>query len=178
MELIRMVICNRKRKLITVLAIMLVIVPLLYSNLGIHDTEHPRKSELEYVSYVEFQEMLKEGNVDTVYFAEANEDVYFTLKDGTYRGTSNPQYDDFKKDLLNYDTVVRPMIEMKFAETVESEDRNCFTAIAVISAISYLSLFYFWYAKSRVTAGTEAGATDSSSNYSGQNTGKHFSDVA
>lgn len=172
-----MLINNRKRKVITVIAVLIFVGSLISRFTMQPDTEHPRRETIEYNSYIEFQKMLEEGEVETIYYAENYEDVFFVLKDGTYRGTSNPQYDDFKKDLLNYDTVVRPMMELQFAENVETKQRDYYTSAAVITVLVYLSIFYYWYAKSKVTAGTEVGGSDSSS-YSGQETGKHFSDVA
>ena len=79
-----------------------------------------RLETLETVGYVSFMTDLNEGLIDTVYFTEQKDELYFLLKDGNYKITSNPKYETFKKDLLESDVIVKPVVDLITAEQVES----------------------------------------------------------
>ena len=80
------------------------------SSMETHESDFSIKGQQECM-YTEFQEKLEKDSVDSVYIDFEGEisdnKFYFYANDQLYL-TDNPNYDDFKKDLLSYDVKIYP----------------------------------------------------------------------
>lgn len=90
---------------------------------------------LKEVTYNEFKSMTKENQVEEVIINFSNPTFQFVDKDGQNYETSNPNYDDFKKDLL----------EMGIKVT-EKDNINTNSIVSIILNLSIFGImFYFLF---------------------------------
>lgn len=89
-----------------------------------------KDKDYELVTYNEFIAYLEEGAVDTVYYSNSKELMYFTLyteeskemtkeeredykyPEDSYRSVYYPAYDEFRKDMLSYDIELKLISEI------------------------------------------------------------------
>lgn len=80
---------------------------------------HADYVEANTVSYNDFQTMLQNGEIESITIDFASEKFSFVTKeDEAKRYTDNPKYDDFKKDLLQYDVKIQEKTPVNFAQIV------------------------------------------------------------
>lgn len=93
-----------------------------------------KDKEYELVTYNEFITYLEEGAVDTVYYSNSKELMYFTLyteeskemtkeeredyeyPEESYRSVYYPAYDEFRKDMLSYDIELKLISETSIVD--------------------------------------------------------------
>lgn len=97
---------NRKqqRKIIIYLALTLVGLTILLSSIIAYEDTLDTTSE---VSYSEVFELIESGEVDYIAFASNKDSYTVYLKDGTSYISVNPDYEEFKKDLMEAGADVR-----------------------------------------------------------------------
>lgn len=100
---------------------------------------------METVTKPNFEKDIQEEAIEIVYYTSNLVDIYVKKTDGTYYKTINPEYETFKKDLLDKGLIVRPVSEFN---AQNKQAVNGFTLIvfmctsmAIISII--LRLIYF-----------------------------------
>ena len=101
-----------------------------------------RVDNLEQITYMDFKKELESNSIDTVYYTDNIDKIYLYFKDGSYKSTNNPKYENFMKDLLESDIIVKPIADL---ETAENEESTRVGKISVIAMIWGCFLVYFWY---------------------------------
>ena len=101
-----------------------------------------RVSDMKENTYVEFRSDLSEGNIDTVYYTETAEEFYVCKKNGEYCKIGNPEYEGFKKEVLESNVFVKKISELETAEMVESQ-RNSYLLIFDLLLIGLLCFFFY-----------------------------------
>lgn len=159
--------------------------------------EYPRESEIEWVAYSDFIQMVENKEIDTVYLQDNAPSIYYAQKDSknVLYQTNNPEYDTFKSKLLEYSVIVLPLTDMKTADEVESSRQGTITLYVMAlagAAVVYLLVDIFKYMadhaepsdplinthkKKKVTAGPN-GSSSNSSHEPSDNEGKTFNDIA
>ena len=76
--------------------------------------------QLETMSYQYFEEDIENENIAVVYFSENSLNVYVKTADGNYYKTANPEYDMFKKELLEDGLVVESAVEFVKSQTKQA----------------------------------------------------------
>ena len=85
------------------------------SSMETKDADFSIKGQQECM-YTEFQEKLEKDSVDSVYIdfeGEISDNKFYFYSEEQLYLTDNPNYDDFKKDLLSYDVKIYPKEEVK-----------------------------------------------------------------
>ena len=100
------------------------ILPMLSEKSGLGVQE-----EVKNPTYNEFVQMVENGEVQSIYYMDGLEELPVVLKDGTEVKVTNPEYDDFKKEILSKDVEV-----ISFTE--HPEYKSAMRANAVLSALS------------------------------------------
>lgn len=77
-------------------------------------------NNIENIPYIKFQEYLTEEQINTIYFSDSTDSLYLYTTDNIYYKTSNPEYENFKKELLEHNIIIKNISELKTAEQVES----------------------------------------------------------
>ena len=159
--------------------------------------EYPRESEIEWVAYSDFNQMVENKEIDTVYLQDNAPSIYYAQKDSknVLYQTNNPEYDTFKSKLLECSVIVLPLTDMKTADEVESSRQGTITLYVMAlagAAVVYLLVDIFKYMadhaepsdplinthkKKKVTAGPN-GSSSNSSHEPSDNEGKTFNDIA
>lgn len=101
-----------------------------------------RVEDMEEMSYVKLMESLSDEKVDTVYYSDTSETVYVCMKDGVYYKVSNPEYEGFKKELLEKNAIVKSTMEFKSAEQIETQ-RSSY--IMMLSFVFIWFVIYYFY---------------------------------
>lgn len=100
---------------------------------------------LETVTMPNFEKDIQDGAIEIVYYTSTIVDIFVKKTDGTFYKTINPEYDTFKKDMLDKGLIVRPMSEFTSNNRGKVNGFSLIvfmcTTMAIISII--LRLFYF-----------------------------------
>lgn len=88
--------------------------------------------EIEAVSYTDFLTKMENQEIGTVYLGRADRMVFYYLKDDntTLYKTNDPEYDNFKLDLLNCGAIVSSPGDMITADTIESKRNSRVICVA------------------------------------------------
>ena len=104
---------NRKKKLWTMIVLSVCVI------IGILLTLHQlNKDKIDIATmqaepYTTMVSDIESDNIEIMYYTTNNADVYILTKEGVYYKTSNPEYDSFKKDMLDKGLIVRPVSEFQ-----------------------------------------------------------------
>jgi len=105
-------------------------------------TTEIRKDSIENISYTSFEEKQKNNEIEIAYYQKMEDYVYLKLSNGIYVSITNPNYEEFKKDLLENDILVEDISKITFAEQVEeSRKSNTFLIVFGFGIISIYLLF-------------------------------------
>ena len=94
------------RMAIKILIMTLVFAFIFYLPVILFNTD-VRASTMEEKTYVSFMDDANNGKVNTVYFSETYPTMYVLTSDNSYYKVSNPNYDGFKKKILNKNIIVK-----------------------------------------------------------------------
>lgn len=98
--------------------------------------------ELEVIAYKDFENDIETDLIAVVYFSESSSEVYVQKTDSTYYKTSNPEYDTFKKDLLESGVSVQSASEFK--KNQEAPFGGWAIVLFMISAMTLVSFVMRW----------------------------------
>lgn len=93
---------------------------------------------LEVVAYSDFENDVKSEGIAVVYFSDNCAEVYVKLSDDTYYKTANPEYDTFKKDLLDAGVDVQSAVE--FVSAQKPQTNSWSLLLFVVNFMTMLSL--------------------------------------
>lgn len=97
---------NKNKKLILIIALLLFSIILFFSYQLYKD------SIIEEKSYDEFVTLMKSGQIDSVSYSPNKEKMTFITSDGETYKTFYPEYEDFRKDLLEQGITLKKNAEL------------------------------------------------------------------
>lgn len=99
-----------------------------------------RTEDIEEITYKNFVDKLDNKEIESVYYTESSPIIYVCTISEEYFSTNNPEYEQFKRELLEKDVIVKEVSELKTAESIESNRRSTFVFIdmLLIGIIMYL----------------------------------------
>lgn len=162
---------KRNTIILTVITVVLAVIVALTHQ----DTTQPRKADVVDITFKDFQHELSEKSIDLVYFTTSSKSMYAVQNTGVLLKTTNPEYEDFKSELLEQDLLLKEVSELKFAEDLEVNYRTTVTIIALMICIGYLIAYSSYNSKKTATTGIGEVKPDSPRT---QTVTKKFSDVA
>lgn len=162
---------KRNTIILTVITVVLAVIVALTHQ----DTTQPRKADVVDITFKDFQHELSEKSIDLVYFTTSSKSMYAVQNTGVLLKTTNPEYEDFKSELLEQDILLKEVSELKFAEDLEVNYRTTVTIIALMICIGYLIAYSSYNSKETATTGIGEVKPD---NPRTQTVTKKFSDVA
>ena len=156
--------------LATVTMIIVAIYAVLYQ-----DTTHPLKADVVDITFKDFQQELAKDTIDLMYFTTTSKYMYAELDTGVLLKTTNPEYEDFKSELLAHDIILKEISELEFAEDVKTNHAISAVLIGFVICLGYLIAYSCYNSKEAATTGIGEVKPDSPKT---QTVTKKFSDVA
>lgn len=101
-----------------------------------------RTEDIEETTYKSFVDKLDNKEIEYVYYTESSPVIYVYTRSGEYFSTNNPEYEQFKRELLEKDVIVKDVSDLKTAESVESNRKSTFVFVDMI-LIGVLSYFLY-----------------------------------
>lgn len=100
------------------------------------------ESQVQEISYVEFRKKLEAKQLTLAYYDKAISYLICIDAEGQYYKTTNPKYETFMSELLEYGLILRSPSEFKNAEQIESNRRaTMFGFLGAIVSILTIVLF-------------------------------------
>lgn len=156
--------------LATVTMIIVAIYAVLYQ-----DTTHPLKADVVDITFKDFQQELAKDTIDLMYFTTTSKYMYAELDTGVLLKTTNPEYEDFKSELLAHDIILKEVSELEFAEDIKANHVTSAGLIGFVICLGYLIAYSCYNSKETATTGIGEVKPDSPKT---QTVTKKFSDVA
>ena len=146
-------------------------------------------NNIENIPYIKFQEYLTEEQINTIYFSDSTDSLYLYTTNNIYYKTSNPEYENFKKELLEHNIIIKNISELKTAEQVESSRLGKLIYFFLFGIVISIVLFTealkekensFFLHKEKITANGTSGnsAKKNITKNQDKNHIKLFSDIA
>ena len=98
------------------------------------------KSEIEYIPYSQFVDYIEKGKTNTIYFSK-NTEVFYIEDNNSVHKIINPEYDTFKKDMLEKSIEIKEVSEIdnRIAE-IHAKEIRIKHYIAYATCIAFLVL--------------------------------------
>lgn len=154
----------------------------------LENEEQIKLSETEYekISYKKFHEMVDKGDVQKIFYSENLSVFYFLDRDNHLYETTNPEYETFKKDILENGVEVAPISNIITPENEKSQADNQKFLYGSVVVITLIVLFAIYMTKKeqinvklfhqKVAVGPKSGVRDDVKDDSGPDK-KTFNDI-
>ena len=124
----------------SLILILLIVLEIVLGNIFYKPcNDKIRKDEILDLSYSDFTELLNDKQINIVYFGATSDNLYINTVDDKYYTVNNPNYENFKKDLLEQGVIVKKIVDLQTANEVEDSRVAHITllAFALISILIY-----------------------------------------
>lgn len=114
---------NKKNKYKRLTILFLIISVIWFNSTMYKSTKNQTGIDLEALEtlpYTEFLADAEKSEVATLYYTVNNPNVYIEKTDGSYYIVPNPEYDTFKKDMLENGLIVKSITELSQGESLSS----------------------------------------------------------
>ena len=139
----------KNQMILAIISLLCFIISVICLNLFyIPDNSHPHLNDIAEVDYLTFEEQLKEGSIDNIYY-NATSNYIFIEQGDTVEKMVNLVDDDFEKSLFKQGITVKNAQDYETAERIEQgrEGKRNLYVFAFLSAYICINLYLIYHRK-------------------------------
>ena len=120
---------------------------------GLEEKIKINKDDITDIPYSEYLEYVDKNEIESIYYGRNTPNFYIFLKNGKIFRTDNPDYDTFKKEMLERNIIIHPYSLIEFGTqmsepaTVTTKSNSLFDYVKMFAFILVISFILYYISK-------------------------------